>query len=354
MVDLSRALPYRLRSLEGVLMPRILAGCLVAAALAGCGAPESDAPDAPSMMVIAVGQPGSVLNAVGTGVAKLITERTDIAMRVRVTSGMDALVGAGDAELGVSASDSAHLSSNGLRHYEGRPQKSLRLALPGPALALGFIVHKDAPYRTLEDLKGAVVPGEYPNARPMHFDGKAMLGTVGMSWSDLDVVPVASFRDGVQALIEGRAVAAISSVGSGLTQQADASLGGVRFLTLPEGDDVSERMWNEEPGFHAVHVTAGFALGIEEDLVLAGKDTYLTANADTSPDAVYEIVKLLWENMGELASVHPLFASWSHGDMVSSRVTLPFHEGTIRFLKEVGEWTPEHEAIHQELLERLS
>ena len=110
------------------------------------------------MLVIAVGQQGSVLGAVGTGVAKLVTEKTGRPMRVRVTSGMDAIVGAGDAELGVSASDSAHLSSNGLRHYEGRPQTRLRLALPGPPLVLGFIVPSEAPQRTLEDLKGLSVP----------------------------------------------------------------------------------------------------------------------------------------------------------------------------------------------------
>lgn len=335
-------------------MSRILAGVLMVGSLASCGGRGSEDSDATPMMVIAVGQEGTVLNAVGTGVAKLISERTDTDMRVRITSGMDALVGAGDAELGVSASDSAHISSNGLRHYEGRPQKLLRLVLPGPPLILGFVVKRDAPYRGLEDLRGVAVPGEYPNARPMYYDGKAMLSTVSMTWEDLDVIPVASFRDGVQALIEGQADAAIFSVGSGLTQQADANLGGVRFLTLPEGADVSERMWNDEPGFHVVHVPAGFSLGVDEDLVLAGKDTYITANAETSADAVYEIVALLWERMSELSTVHPLFARWSHDDMVSSRVTVPFHEGTVRFLKEVGEWTPEHEAVQQELLQRLA
>jgi TRAP transporter TAXI family solute receptor len=306
------------------------------------------------MLVIAVGQPGSVLNAVGTGVAKLVTEKTGTEMRVRVTSGMDAIVGSGDAELGVSASDSAHLSSNGLRHYEARPQKALRLALAGPPLILGFVVRADAPYRTLEDLKGLAVPGEYPNARPMHFDGKAMLSTVGMTWDDLQVVPVASFRDGIQAFIEGRTEAANGSVGSGLIQQADANLGGVRFLTLPDREGVSEHMWNEEPGLHTVRVPSGFALGIDEDLILAAKETYITANADVSADVVYDIVALLWEQMGELASVHPLFERWTHADMVNARVTIPFHDGTIRFLKEVGEWTPEHERVHQELLTRLS
>ena len=335
-------------------MIRFLSGVLVVISFAACGSSDTGSGDAPPMMVIAVGQPGSVLNAVGTGVAKLVTEKTETAMRVRVTSGMDALVGAGDAELGVSASDSAHLSSNGLRHYEGRPQKPLRLALPGPPLILGFLVRTDDSYRSLQDLNGLAVPGEYPNARPMHYDGKAMLATVGMSWEDLEVLPVASFRDGIQAFIEGRTATAISSVGSGLTQQADANLGGVRFVTLPDREGISDEMWEEEPGFHAVEVPAGFALGVDEDLILAGKETYLTANADASADAIYEVVKLLWEQMGELSSVHPLFERWTRDDMVNARVTVPFHDGTVRFLKEVGEWTPEHERVHQELLTRLS
>ena len=325
--------------------------------LAACGRPDADPASgsgAAPMLVIAVGQPGSVLNAVGTGVAKLVTDKTGRPMRVRVTSGMDVLVGAGDTELGVSASDSAHLSSNGLRHYEGRPQTRLRLALPGPPLVLGFMVRSDASYRTLEDLRGLSVPGEYPNARPMHFDGKAMLSTAGMSWSDLEVIPVASFRDGVQAFIEGRADAAISSAGSGLTQQADAKLGGVRFITLPEGDDVSERMWNEEPGFHAIKVPAEFSLGVEEDLVLAAKETYITANADASADDVYDVVKLLWERMSELGAVHPIFTRWTRETMTNPRVTIPFHEGTIRLLEEVGAWSPEHEETHQKLLAELS
>jgi TRAP transporter TAXI family solute receptor len=305
-------------------------------------------------MVIAVGQPGSVLNAVGTGIAKLVTEKTPIEMRVRVTAGMDALVGAGDAEIGVSASDAAHISSNGLLHYEGRPQTGLRLALAGPPLVLGFIVRADSSFRTLSDLRGVRVPGEYPNTRPIHHDGNAMLATVGMTWSDLDVLPVASFRDGIQAFLEGRADAVISSVGSGMTQQADAALGGIRFLTLPEGEDVAETMWREEPGFHPVRVAAGSALGIEEDLVLAGKDTYVTAHTRVDSGVVYDLVTLLSENMGELESVHPLFSEWTRESMANARVTIPFHDGAVRFLRETGAWTAEHEETQKRLLANLS
>lgn len=165
---------------------------------------------------------------------------------------------------------------------------------------------------------------------------------------------MASFRDGIQAFIEGRTAAAISSVASGMTQQADASVEGVRFLSLPRTFHVSETMWQEEPGFHAVSVSAGFAIGIERDMVLAAKDSYLTAHANVSPSTVYAIVKLLWESIHELDLVHPIFKRWTHADMLNPRVTIPFHEGTVRFLKERGKWTPAHEKTQQELLVKLS
>jgi len=103
-----------------------------------------------------------------------------------------------------------------------------------------------------------------------------------------------------------------------------------------------------------VSVPAGFALGVTEDIVLAGKDTYLTANADVSADAVYEIVKLLWERIAELETVHPLFGRWTESTMTNSRVTLPFHEGTIRWMKEIGAWTPRHEQTQRKLLAGLA
>jgi len=328
---------------------------IFAIAMGGCASDNGESTDTPpALLVVAVGQPGSVLNAVGTGIAKLVTEETGTPVRVRVTSGMDAIVGAGDAELGVSASDSAHLSSHGLRHYEGRPQRDLRLAVPGPPLMLGFLVRRDSDIDELSALEAHKVPGDYPNARPMYHDGIVMLDSVGLSWDDLDVVPVASFRDGVQAFIEGRTAATISSVGSGMTQQADASLGGVRFLSLPRDEDLSERMWRAEPGFHAVEIEAGFALGIDEDMVLAGKEVYLTANAHADSDAVYTVVRLIWEKIDTLATVHPLFGRWSRDDMLNARVTVPFHDGTVRFLKEQGAWTEAHDQIQQRLLAELT
>jgi TRAP transporter TAXI family solute receptor len=308
----------------------------------------------PRLTVIAVGLPGTLLNVVGTGIARLVTEKTPTRMRVRVASGIDALVGSGDADFGVSAADATHVSSNGLRHYAEHPQENLRLVLPGPPFLLGFLVREGARYQTVADLAGEPVGGEYPNTRPMFYDGRTILHTVGLTWTDLSVVPVASFREGIQAFVEGRAVAAISSVGSGMTQQADAKVSGVRFLGLPNRPDISRMLWEHHPGYRAVPVEQGSALGIPHDMIVAGKDTYLIASAQTDADTVYAVASLLWRNMPALHAVHPFFARWTHQAMANARVTIPFHDGSIRLLEEVGMWTAEHARTHEARLAALS
>ena len=80
----------------------------------------------------------------------------------------------------------------------------------------------------------------------------------------------------------------------------------------------------------------------------------MLGRAEASADDIYEVVKLLWEQISELGTVHPIFTRWTQETMTNPRVTIPFHEGTIRLLKEVGAWSPEHEETHQKLLAGLS
>lgn len=314
---------------------------------------QSGGKEIPGIIVIAVTQGGGMLNALGSGLAKLITEKTPTSVRLRSSSGgLDALVHAGDADIGMGVSVVSHQSYQGIKEFKGRPQTKLRLIASGPPLILGFMVRKDSPYQTVEDLKGKKVAGEYPNTRPLYFDGKAMFNTADMTWEDVSVVPVASIGGGVQAFIQGRVEAAICAVGSGFARQADAKTKGMRFIGMPSGPETGKKLWEGEPGFYVFPAKAGMTVGINKDMVLAAKDIYLNANMDMSEELVYLITKAMWNEMKTLHTVHPMFKRWSQRAMVKANVTIPYHEGAIRFYKEVKKWTPEIEKVHQGLLNR--
>jgi TRAP-type uncharacterized transport system substrate-binding protein len=98
---------------------------------------------------------------------------------------------------------------------------------------------------------------------------------------------------------------------------------------------------------------AGFALGVDRDMILAGKDIYCISGIETDPSVVYEVTKAVWNHMETLHGVHPFFKRWTRPIMLKANVTIPYHEGAIRFYKEVGKWTPDLEQVQRNLLQAL-
>ena len=165
------------------------------------------------------------------------------------------------------------------------------------------------------------------------------------------MVPVSSVNEGTQAFIQGTVVAACLAVGSALVQQADATLGGVRFLTLPSGKDMGKKIWDAVPGYLPFDAKKGYAMGVDRDMTLVAKPIYLLSGVDTDPAITYEVTKVMWNHMDTIHSMHRMFKEWDHEAMLTPKITLPYHDGAVQFYKEVGKWTSELEQAQRALLQ---
>ncbi len=317
---------------------------------------QSGAKNMPRLVTFATIRPGTSLNALSTGVAKLWSEKqSSTKMRLRIVSGgLDAVVGAGEVDFGLSTSVNGNDSYNGIRLWAGKPQSNMRIAIPGPTLLVGLIVTKSSGMKKISDIKGKRMPAKFPNSLPFLNDCTALLGVADLTWSDVKEIPVSGIRENFQAFLEGRTDVALMSVGSGLVRQADAKKKGIRFLSLPPGPETARKIWAAEPGFYTQDLKKGFNAGIDRDMTIAAKDIYVTAHTSTSSEAVYRMAKMLWNDMETLHSTHRIFKQWARKNMSNARVTVPFHEGFIRFFKEIGEWSPAHEKVQKKLLAKAS
>ena len=179
-----------------------------------------------------------------------------------------------------------------------------------------------------------------------------MLTASGLTWNDVRKVPTESISTGVQAFVDGSADATVGALGAGFVRNADASLGGIRFLTLGNSPDLDKKLWNAQPGYYPIRLPKGAGVGVVEDTVVAGKDMYFITNANVNAEAVYAVTKAMWNDMASLHSVHPLFKQWSRKIMVKPNATVPYHPGAVRFYKEVGAWTPEMDQRQAALLKQ--
>lgn len=325
--------------------------------------PSAPAKPVEASLSIGTHPQGSSYNATGAGVAKVVTENSSVKITVKPFSGPNAwmpLLNKGELDLGVLSSPDAGWSFTGGFGYP-QANKNVRLLVNGNTLTLpGFAVRADAGIKKLTDLKGKKVASGYAGNQLISQILGAQLATAGLSWDDVQQVPVTDINTGLQAVREGRAVASFG--GAPITPPAVETDAATNLINLSFGDwdpeqvasfpkDKLKEITSRVPGAVVMKLKAGTGW-LDFDSVGMGYPITLAASAQLSEEAAYQVVKTLWENDTKLHPIYAWLKGWNHDTFFSATPAAPYHPGAVRFYKEVGVWTDEAEASQQELLKK--
>lgn len=99
------------------------------------------------------------------------------------------------------------------------------------------------------------------------------------------------------------------------------------------GSDVSTVISNK-PYYREGRILKGMVPGIDKDVVSFGLGATFVTNEDTSPKAIYHMVKEVVENFRDFKSLHPSLAALSKKELSSAGISIPLHSGAIRYYKE--------------------
>ena len=86
---------------------------------------------------------------------------------------------------------------------------------------------------------------------------------------------------------------------------------------------------------------------VEEDTPTLAYYTILFFRKDIHEDVVYTLVKAALDHHKEYARIHPLLPEVD-AKRGATMVGVPFHPGAIKYYKEKGVWTAEHEKLNSE------
>jgi TRAP transporter TAXI family solute receptor len=226
---------------------------------------------------------------------------------------------------------------------------NLRLAMRGSPLMVGLLVRKDSPIKSVHDVKGKRMTGEYPAHLAVWYNMFGHLASAGLTWSDVKVVPVPAVNDGVDALVQGRADVTEHALNAAKTKEADAMIG-VRHVSIDCSPEGEARLKKAVPGYYGRIVKAGTATGVVEDTCFIAYDTYLSVGKSVPDHVVEAALKAIWDNVDQLGPIHPMLKEWTRDRAVDTEVTLPYHPGAIRFYKERGVWKPGMDQVQERLL----
>lgn len=327
--------------------------CIAVAALLAFGGCDSsgEAEQRPGIITIGSNPAGTHVYAVAAGLAKVLQEQGEIRTTIRPFSGSSVylpLMQRGEISLGLNTSIDSYLSFSGLPPYD-TPMRNLRMIAMIFPLPIMYMVRAESDIQSIEDLRGQNVVIAFRAIAAMEQLHTGILATGGLTAQDVNPVVVAGLPEAMRMLTDGRADAVPTGLNTALALQVNASLpNGIRYLTM--GADEA-RLAQVMPGAAPVTITPEPGeVGIPAPIRVAGVTDLLNTSVAMSDDQIYEITKAIMENWEILRRDYSQIADTLIEQTVPVDIVHPYHAGAIRYYRETGVWTPEHQANQDRLL----
>lgn len=225
--------------------------------------------------------------------------------------------------------------------------------LAGRINSSGLVATKASGIKNIKDLRGrrfALAPGN----SSVNSKIEPMLAFAGLTWKDLDIVEVPSYGAALKALTEGRAEAAGGTATAAALYELESSSKGIQWLAMPKDNTAGwERIQRMVPFLEPVLETVGAGISKENPVWMIGyRYPMITVRADASSDETYRFLKSVAESYNLYKDAAPIMPRWDIKKSGTPPMDAPFHDGAIRYLKEIGQWSDKEQKWQDAILKR--
>jgi hypothetical protein len=287
--------------------------------------------------------PGTLANAMMSAIAKVASQKENVAGVVQTHAGPTQylpLLDRGELDFANANALDAHLAKLGTESFTV-PNPNIRMVTVIFPLRQAILVRKDSPIKSLADLKGKRLAGEYQGQRTLAILLDSVLATAGMTTKDVQIVPAPNVLRGLDELGRGAADGALAALEMPKVKELQSQMsGGVRFIPLPDTPQGLAAMQKIAPPTYISEVKPSAAqAGIDEPTGVQAYDYVLLTRANEPDEIVYKVVKAMYENKPDLEAVIPGFREFAP-DKMAKKSTVEYHPGAIKFYTEKGVWPP--------------
>lgn len=237
----------------------------------------------------------------------------------------------GKGELALALGDSVKLAWEGDADAGfSKPLDKLRgLAAIYPNY-IQIVASKESGITSLADLKGKSLSVGAPKSGT-ELNARAIFAAAGMSYDDLGKVEYLPFAESVELIKNRQLDATLQSAGLGVASIKDLSSSlPVNVVAIPA--DVVGTLG--APYIEAT-IPAGTYDGQDADVPTTAVVNFLVTHEDVPEETVYQMTKLLFDNLPALVAAHSAAKQISLENALQG-MPLPLHPGAERYYKEKG------------------
>ncbi|WP_167855990.1 TAXI family TRAP transporter solute-binding subunit [Natronospirillum operosum] len=292
----------------------------------------ASAPAASQTVTIGTNQPGTLFYSTGVGLSETL-ENQGINARVQPYAGsgpLMALVNQGELDFAVVNVFEVSRALDGEVPFNSE-HPNLRVVAGLFESQVGFLVDDDSDIQELSDIAGKRVAAGYSSAPIIELMRQAIVANAGLSDSDITTVSVPNTPRGGELLSSGRVDVAFLSAGSGSVEELEASMGGVRFLSLYDDDAAVEATQQIMPqGYPAPMDRESLPAGIAADTNLLTYAVVLVAHRDFDPAAIESVLQAMEEGSEELGNAVANFRGIDR-ERMRGVPNIPYHDAALNY-----------------------
>ena len=308
---------------------------LVAAAVAAAALSLAPAAGAQQFVNVLTGGTSGVYYPLGVAIGKIFSDKLpDVKTQVQATKASVEnliLLQQGRGEVAFALGDSLKAAWEG-DEEAGFKAKLDRLRTIGAIYPnyIQIVATADSGIKTLADLKGKSLSVGAPKSGT-ELNSRAILAAAGLSYKDLGKVEYLPFAESVDLMKNRQLDATLQSAGLGVASLKDLSTS-IDIVVVAVPKQVVDKIG---PPFTAVKIPANTYTGQEKDVPTAAVTNYLVTSTAVSDDLAYQMTKLIYESLPELANSH-VAGKDIKLETAASGSPIPLHPGAIRYYKEKG------------------
>ncbi|RFA30683.1 hypothetical protein CAI21_03975 [Alkalilimnicola ehrlichii] len=216
-----------------------------------------------------------------------------------------------------------------------------------------LVTTADSGIETADDIKGKRIIRIH-GAAAYNNGTNILLNYAGLTWDDMDVVNVGGYMGGIEALVDGRTDLMGAPCNSAPLMRLEGSPRGLRFIQFSHDDQEGLARVSEVAPWFVPHVaTSGPTIDPEEGIqVFTAPYPMLVTAEDQDESLVYNMTKAIHVHYNDYQGSAPDQEGWHLDRQGIEDAFMPFHEGTIRYFKEIGVWTEAAQRNHEHNLKR--
>ena len=298
----------------------------------------------PTIAIIGTGGISGVYYPTGGALAKILNraetpELENVRFTVESTPGSAFNVNAimeGKLKLGIVQSDVQHKAFFGEGDWEEvGPQKGLRSIFSIHAESVNLVAADDAGIESVLDLKGKIVHigHEGSGQRQSSID---VLQAFGIDYENDLTIADGPTSEAPEMLQNNEIDAFFFTVGHPSQTLVDATMGDrkVHFVSIL-GEEIQKLI--EEKSFYAMSmIPLDKYPGVSNlnDVETIGVKATLVTNEDAPDEVIYELTRIIFDNLEEFIGMHPAYENLTPENMLEG-LSAPIHEGALHFYREM-------------------